>query len=360
MSDHIPPQSSPTDESPPDWTALARYLAGEGTPEERAALRVELESHSERADLVRALGEALAPASDAHGVDVDVERALTSVRQRRDASPARSLAPGFGHRLAAPWRAAAAMLVLAAGAGAWYARSSAREDGTALATSRATSRHAASVGAVKRILLSDGTRVTLAPGSALDVAAGYGGKTREVTLAGEAFFVVVHDVARPFAVRAGTAMVRDLGTEFTIRADDGSAADVRVSVASGSVSLAVAEGEHAEAAELAAGDVGVVRAGRIEVLRDGASADDTAFVQGMLVWRNAPIERIRADMRRWYGVVLIVTDSTIARRHLSASFTSESASEALRVVAAALGGELVRRGDTAVVRALSPPRTAPR
>ncbi len=354
MTDH-PSSPDATSSANPDWAALARHLAGEGTPAERQALRAELEASPDRAALIEALDGALQPVP--MEPPVDVEGALDAVRCRRDAAPVLAL-HSSPRRAAGAWRLAAGILVLAAaGAGLYRFASPQRQ---AAPSAQLAAHHAAPVGQSKSVLLADGTRVVLAPGSALDVGAGYGASSRALSLDGEALFVVVHDAARPFTVHAGGAVVRDVGTQFTVRAGDGDGDGevVRVSVASGEVELS-ARGA-VSPAPLRAGDVGELRQGRIVVTRGAADADDAAFAQGKLVWRDAPIDRVRADLRRWYGVTLVVPDSTLAKRHLTASFTSESSDEALRVVAAALGGDLRRRGDTATVRAPTPTRTAPR
>ena len=68
----------------------------------------------------------------------------------------------------------------------------------------------------RTVSLSDGTAVTLGGHSA--IAVHYSGGERGVTLlAGEAFFSVVHDGKRGFAVRAGNVTTRDIGTAFDVQ-----------------------------------------------------------------------------------------------------------------------------------------------
>jgi transmembrane sensor len=101
---------------------------------------------------------------------------------------------------------------------------------------------------------------------------------------------------------------------------------------------------------LQAGDRGgVSAAGEVRVERGAATDDDVAWTHGRLVFRDAPVPEVAAALRRWYGITLVVRDPVLARRHLTASFGTETAEEAVQVVAAALGGQLARRGDTAAV-----------
>ena len=104
------------------------------------------------------------------------------------------------------------------------------------------------------------------------------------------------------------------------------------------------------------GDVGVVQADGRAVARPGAStADDTAWTEGRLVFREAPLDEVRDELRRWHGLELRVADdvgSTVAGRHLTATFDGRSADQVLRVLGLALGARVERRGDTAFVTTL--------
>ena len=335
----------PHPDSPADWEALARYLAGESGPEERNAVRRWLDAHPADAQLLGLVDDAAREARAAT-LDVDVEGALAKVRARMDAPTVLPLRPRAPATPAQRWRVGAmsglaAAAVLAAGVALW--RGAARTpEGTAART------FATSVGARDSLHLPDGTRVVLAPGSRLDVADGFGARRREVRLHGEAFFEVVHDDARPFVVRAGEARVRDVGTAFTVRGD--AARGVEVVVTQGSVAVAH-EAARDDEAVLHAGDLAVVATDhRVVVRRGGATPDDTSWMRGRLVYHDAPIAEVRADLRRWYGLELRLTDSSLDARHLTATFEGESADAVLRVIGLALGADVERRGDTAVVR----------
>jgi ferric-dicitrate binding protein FerR (iron transport regulator) len=69
------------------------------------------------------------------------------------------------------------------------------------------------------------------------------------------------------------------------------------------------------------------------------------------VFREATIGEIASSIRKWYGIELKAGDSSLANRHLTATFTGESADRVLDVIRLALGAEIERHGDTAIVRA---------
>jgi ferric-dicitrate binding protein FerR (iron transport regulator) len=64
--------------------------------------------------------------------------------------------------------------------------------------------------------LPDGSRVTLASGSRLSYQRLMNGGTREVQLAGEAFFDIAQDAERPFLIHAQKLHIKVLGTSFKV------------------------------------------------------------------------------------------------------------------------------------------------
>jgi transmembrane sensor len=353
--------------APPDWEALARHLAGESAADEARAVAAWLAAHPDDAALLAALDATATSAAAPDPTPIDVEAALRRVRARRDAAatPDADVLPFRPRETgAAPGRsavarrrvwpaglaAAAAVAAVVFGLGR---RDGARPAGTAAATELATA-----VGVRDSLRLPDGSRVVLAPGSRVRVAAGYGDGAREVTLEGEGWFAVTHDARRPFRVRAGGALVEDLGTEFSVRTDGGAA--VAVAVFEGSVSLApLAAAPAADSGDdarqrpvvLRAGDRGAVDSlGRVRAERGAAAAGDAAWTRGRLTYRAAPLSVVQADLRRWYGVELRVADPALAERRLTATFDGDPVARVLDVIALAVGGEVTREGNVATLR----------
>jgi transmembrane sensor len=348
------PNLPPADDST-DWEAVARYFAGESSPEEVEVVRQWLEAHPAEASVLSSLGDATAQLPTATPPDLDVEAALKRVNERRDVAdvipigsrrpaarpPARTGAPTRRWQPFALPAAAAAVLLI----GVSFFWHSAENRGYTPASAQT---FATTVGQRDSVRLADGTRVMLAPQSRITVAAGYGDNVREIELQGEAYFDVHHDAARPFIVRAGGAAIRDLGTTFTVRSagDQG----VRVAVTSGSVSLAPTQAAASAAVVLHPGDAGTLGIdGRTLVERGGTVEPDTAWTHGRLVFREAPVGTVRTELQRWYGIDLVI-DSSFASRHLSMTFDGESVDRVLEVIGLSLGADVARQGNTAVIK----------
>ncbi len=346
--------------SAPDWDALARFLAGESPDAEATAVRAWLESHPEDSDLVTRLNAAAAvePAD----VDVDVEAALRSVHARMAqapmaAAPSLTLDRGVNgtsgitgmNGVWARHRRLIGVALVAAAAVIVAFVTVRRGPGIAPAPSDAPSRvYATAIGQRDSITLADGSRVILGPDSHLLVPLDYGLTSRIVRLGGDAYFDVRHDARKPFAVQVDRAVIEDIGTTFTVESD---AADIMsVSVISGSVRLRVADSSPKSGAVLAAGDRGSLTAdGLVHVFPHTVPPDEAAWTTGRLVFHDASLERVAAEIHRWYGVTVHIADSSLAGRHVTASFNGESVDQVLKIVGLTLGARIERQGDSAMV-----------
>jgi transmembrane sensor len=351
-----------------EWEELARFLAGESSPEEQRRLRVRLARDPERAALVQALDAALTPADEAPLAAEEVERALASVMARREPADRGSASvPGVIplRRRATPQvaglharrrliglRAAAAVIVIA-GAGLLW-RATRIGDHTVPAVQVADVEYSTTVGRIDTLKLSDGTSVVLGPSSRIRLAPGYNGRARELTLDGQAFFDVVHDDGRAFVVRTTSATLRDVGTSFSVESD--TERGTRVAVTSGAVDVAAVAVRDGEPTVLHGGDRAEVSGGRMTVERGAVSGDDMSWTHGTLAFHDASMPTVAADLRRWYGIRLVIADSALAARRLTATFDRVSVDDVGRVLAAVLGGSISRSGDTLRLGARSPAR----
>lgn len=352
MDHNSPPDVETSD---PAWDALSRYIAGESDPREAEAVQSWLASRPADDLLTGAVKDHTARAEASAAMPVNVDAAFAQVRARlaadapRQATDALSVLRGDKPRAAAkpvaiPARrpawgrvvvGLAAAAVAVAGLRQWLATSSPTMAERVLATR---------VGQRDSLTLSDGSKVVLAPGSRLTVAADFDAGNRVVTLDGAAFFDVRHDEAHPFTVRASRAEIVDVGTAFTVKTDE--AGDVAVAVTHGIVALRDASAD--ARVELHAGDRGLVRAGTVDVTRGSVTEEETAWTRGQLSFRDTPLSEVRADLRRWYGVTLDVQDSALARLTVTMPAQSDSAT-VMKTIAFLLGADMVQRGDTIVL-----------
>lgn len=349
-------------ESPEQWERLARYLAGEASEAEAVEVlawaRAE-PGRQEELEMLRQVWEAgAAPGRrwNAGGAWLHLQDHLEG---RPLSGPGEAVATTASarariHRLGKdmlPWAAAA---VLATVAVVGVLRLERAPGGVPDFAQLPAQELVTDNGQRARVRLSDGSHVRLAPGSRLEIPAGFGASGREVRLSGQAFFEVVPDPDHAFMVHAGGAVTRVVGTEFDVRAYPGDE-EVRVVVAEGKVAFGSTR-DGAEPAVLAPGDLGQLSGPDTQVLTRKVDLDAyLAWCEGRLSFDNAPLREVVREVERWYGVPLRIADASLASRRLTASFRDQPIAEVLEVIAASLGLQYARVGDTYMLHSREAP-----
>lgn len=206
-------------------------------------------------------------------------------------------------------------------------------------------------GAITTFDLEDGSTMTLGAASAAEVS--FTESERRVRLRqGDAFFKVTSDAARPFVVAVNQLQVEVTGTAFDIR---GSGAVTEVAVEEGAVAVsfdgwAAARSGGASktrgAQVLTAGyrleasdDLGLGMATRTRRDRIGAWRNDR------LVFEDAPISEIVADLNRYLATPLVVTDAGVGAMTFSATIATRDLERFLATLAEVFPIDIARRDD---------------
>lgn len=191
---------------------------------------------------------------------------------------------------------------------------------------------------IRAVALADGSRVHLAPKSA--IAMSLTDERREVRLLrGEAFFEVRRDPRRPFVVTANGVRTTVLGTAFDVRLlDDGAA----VAVEHGHVRVETAKGSPPISAHLLAGDWLTVSAS--DPIRSGKmQLDDVAATsRGEIVADKRTVRDVVEALRPWYGGAILVVGDELANRTVTGIFDARNPGRVLAAIAQAHGGTVRR------------------
>jgi transmembrane sensor len=339
MSDHGQDNTNPA--NIPDWEAIARVLANEGTAEEAGRVRAWLAANPLDRQLVERLDETARPSV----ADVDVDAALERAHQQMDRGAPPRLTVTRGQKKQTS-RKTIMLSVLSAVAAGVVGVIALRMIPSKQSESPRSTEYVTTVGQRDSITLPDSSHVILGPMSRLAVV--YGTSSRAVTLQGDAYFDVRHDSSKPFTVKVGKAVVEDIGTTFAIESDAGDTTNV--SVITGSVRLRSSDSAPNSGAVLAAGDRGSMSTtGEVRAYPHTVTDDVAAWTSGRLVFKSVSIVRVIGEMRRWYGVTLRIADSSLANRTLDIDMTGESADQVLKIIGLDLGAHIERQGDTATV-----------
>lgn len=346
-----------------DRDLLTRYLAGQVSREESERVEAWLAEDPDRWDeLVNLRDVARDQALGGPALEQAQEEVWARLRsdlsgdvelgpiqgKRRPRGPAREFAFSSGRRWVNGAQLAAALFIAATAGAAlavWHRTRQPAPAAMRVATTAAGQRAA--------FRLPDGTEVMLSVASTLRYPADFAMGRREVMLEGEAYFDVVHDVRRPFSVRAGPLVARDLGTAFVVRAYANDAG-ARVVVREGRVDVRPLRGPRVTV--VAPGQEGRVALDGTVAVTDADTSAAFAWLTGRLVLKGVPLREALPDLGRWFDLEFRLADSRLGDIPLTVSLTSQPTPSTLRSLAAALGLEQTQHDRTVTLRAPRPPK----
>lgn len=181
------------------------------------------------------------------------------------------------------------------------------------------------------IQLGDGSVVRLAPASRLRVATN--DSTREVTLDGRAYFVVAKMPDKPFVVHTTMGNARVLGTRFELSTREH---ELNLVVVEGRVALSTGQGN----VEVRGGQQSGVRNQQPLAPTAVANADRMEqWVGKFLVFQSTSVRDAAREIERMYGTRVVVADSIIGRRTVTATFTDQTATQVLDVLCSVVNAQ---------------------
>ncbi|MCD5975002.1 FecR family protein [Pseudomonas quasicaspiana] len=190
-------------------------------------------------------------------------------------------------------------------------------------------------GETRVVKLEDGSQLTLAARSAVDVD--YSGNTRRITLlSGEALFDVVHDARRPFQVDASNVVIRVLGTSFDVaRSETGTKVEVREG--------AVGVSANGSPYRLGAGQRLWFDALQGSVQQTAIAPDEVAtWVSGQQFFENATVQEVVEQLRKYQHGWIVIGDDALGQKRVTGLYDLRDTQRALQALAKPIGGTLVR------------------
>jgi ferric-dicitrate binding protein FerR (iron transport regulator) len=260
---------------------------------------------------------------------------------------------------ASRWIAAASILALLTTGALVYLQNKNRNKTEAPVAALTASREVATkYGARTFIVLPDSSKCWLNAGSKVQYANGFAGGKRELTLYGEAFFDVRHDVAHPFIIHAGKLDVKVLGTSLNVKAYPGDSL-VETTLIKGKVEIDFAGDPfskivlrpsekvviHTSPADMAA-RTGIASHGvpavtpiplkftRQELVPDpkDGTLEETSWVENKLVFRKEAFSRLAMKLERWYDVKIRFEDEKYLKDTFTGAFKDQRIEEVMQAL----------------------------
>jgi len=309
MSDHTP------------WPLIAKYLAGECSPEEKLAMEWWLEEYDNLLlfrQIEAAWKQEKEPENDpAFSLDSGLSKLHAKMAEQESRTEEEIQERPRYFKLSS-WMAAAAVL-LATGLG--YFLVSRQHDSRSIARAPMETRTSGAKDIVS-VELPDGTQVWLNKNSKLEYPKAFDGGERLVYLQGEAFFEVVPNPEKPFIVKSEKVSTRVLGTSFDIKAYKGDET-ASVSVATGKVEVSkeIEKGSPIRITQLTPQQELVINTEKDETYIDIVSTYDIgAWRKDQLVFRNNTYSEVIVRLEEHYGVKITLTDKNLNNCRVMANF----------------------------------------
>lgn len=184
-------------------------------------------------------------------------------------------------------------------------------------------------GTKSNITLSDGTSVWLNSGSRLKFPSQFNSGKRNVYLIGEGFFKVKSDKKHPFIVHTNQLDVKATGTEFNVDAYTNDSLTT-VSLKEGVVNILTGRKLiHQMKPDDQLTYHNTTKGFNVTSVN---TANLCAWKDGVLVFRDEPLENVFKRISRTYNVDIEVKDKSVAHQLYRATFEKESLDEILRLL----------------------------
>ncbi len=175
-------------------------------------------------------------------------------------------------------------------------------------------------GQKSKMILPDGSSVTLNSASEMTYSTDFAKKNREVHLKGEAFFEVVRDSLLAFEVFTDSLVTQALGTSFNIK--NYPEMPQRVQLTAGSVSVSQ-ENNFQNPILLHPGEEAVLAPSKNLQTQAFDISKATLWKEGILHFDKASFEEVITTLERWYGVDIVIENLPRRSFNVTAEFQKD-------------------------------------
>lgn len=170
------------------------------------------------------------------------------------------------------------------------------------------------------LVLADETKIWLNSESRITYPVAFAGKTRQITLEGEAYFEIAKDTTKPFIVHTDAFDIRVTGTQFNVRTYPGE--PYSTTLTEGKVQLERA----GTIDQLKPGQQAILRDNRIEI-RNVDTEEAIAWRYETFSFKQRSLESILNELSRWYDINIFYQNPEVKTYHFTAWFKRSSSIE---------------------------------
>ncbi len=167
-------------------------------------------------------------------------------------------------------------------------------------------------------------------------------KTRKVKLKGEAYFAVKHEEEKPFIIEADEILVRDIGTEFNLKAYPDKDT-IEIIVTHGEVQFYTKQDP---GLNLKAGEKAIYSKRTKEFYRIQKPDTNTlAYKTKVFSFNNTDLRSVVSLLNEVYNSKISLSNESLYSCRLTANFKEDNAEIIVEVIAETMGLELTKKDD---------------
>ncbi|WP_439585495.1 FecR family protein [Dyadobacter bucti] len=301
------------------WPLIAKYLAGECSPEEKLTIEWWLEEIDNRIlfEEIKAAWERQSEPDIAFSAERGLGKLHTKISEAAE-DPAEPFERPVKLIKISSWLAAAGILLLIGFSYLFFNQNT----GTGKTDRTAYLEKTSGQDEVISFSLPDGSKVWLNENSKIGFPKEFSGEYREVLIEGEAFFEVVPNPRKPFIVRSNKVSTRVLGTSFNVKAYRyQQTASVSVATGKVEVSKEIGADEPIRITQLTPRQELVINTQKDETYIDIVSTYDIgAWRREQLVFRNNTYTEVIVRLEKEFGVKIDLQNKSLSNCRVMASF----------------------------------------
>ena len=304
---------------------ISKFLSGEATPEEAMLLEDWIAESPENEAYFESSAQLFGNLYD----PVSTDEAWNAVRPQLQQTPVRQMYTMW-------MRIAATVVVLLTVGGVWLWMQPGAESSEIFTAGNAK----------KHVNLKDGTAMTIAANSSVELSPGYGKTNRSVKLKGSGYFSVKHSDQLPFIIDAGPIHIKDLGTKFDVKATNDT---IYVRVDEGVVMIYDNKGKKItlnanESAHY------VIATGELEL---EVITNDIRPLAKTIILDNQRLEDVVKLLNKTYKATIRIEDPAVYDCRITTEFYDEDLDMALLVISETLGLTIQKEGETYLLKGKS-------
>jgi len=191
--------------------------------------------------------------------------------------------------------------------------------------------------------LPDGTTVTLNKNSSLSYTNKFKGKTRPVTLKGEAFFNVAPNKTKPFIITINDITVQVVGTSFNVKNKNGK---TTVDVETGIVKVS----KNKDQVELRHGEKVIIADLQSQLLKSVSKGKLYNYYRNKeLVCDETPLQELVDALNEIYDVDIIIKKTALQKKPITTVFKDQSLDQILEVIQETFMIEIERKDNQIIL-----------